>query len=177
MAMKLVLEVGGRSYQVAVSAVENVYTVDLPSGRFTLDVRRASSGHALSLINDGESLEAWAVPTRGAYHVQVLGKSYDIEVEDALRAKLKRLEAGGESRQREVIRAPMPGVVVELMVSEGQAVEAGTPVVIVEAMKMRNEFSAKISGIVGKIYVVPGQTVERNSELCVVVPTADEAAS
>lgn len=176
MAMKLVLEVGGRSYPVSVSAVENVYTVELPGGTFTLDVRRSASGHALSLINDGESFEAWATAGRGAYHVQVLGKSYDIEVEDALRAKLKKLEAETGPRA-EIVRAPMPGVVVEVAAREGDHIDSGTPIVIVEAMKMRNEFGPKISGIVSKIHVAPGQTVERGSELFTVAPAEDEAES
>jgi biotin carboxyl carrier protein len=175
MAMKLVLEVAGRSYPVSVSEAESIYTVELPTGTYTLDVRRAASGNALSLINDGESFEAWAVPVRGTYHVQVLGKTYDVEVEDALRAKLKKLEAAGGAKQ-EIIKAPMPGVVVEIAVTEGDRVEAGTPIIIVEAMKMRNEFSPKISGIVKKLSVQTGQTVERNTELCIVAPDEVEDA-
>lgn len=171
--MKLILEVDGTYYPVSVSAEEKVYTVELPNGTFTLDVTRTNSGHGLSLLNAGDSYEAWAVRSGNGYRVQVMGSSYDVEVEDALRAHLKRLEAEQGGTKQDVVKAPMPGVVVEIKAQEGDTVEAGQPIIIVEAMKMRNEFSSKISGVIRKIHVVPGQSVERHTELCVVVPAEE----
>ena len=176
MAMKLQLEIAGKSYEVSVSADESAYTVELPSGKHTIDVRRSPSGRALSLLRDGESFEAWAVKNGHGYRIQVMGASFDVEVEDALRAKLRRLEAEAGGPKEFVVKAPMPGVVVELKVEEGASVEAGEPLVIVEAMKMRNEFSSKIAGVVSKIAVAAGQSVERNEVLCVVTPPEAEAA-
>lgn len=174
--MKLILEVDGKTYPVSVDAEEKTYTVGLPTGRVTLDVRRTNSGHGLSILDDGRSYEAWAVRTSAGYRIQVMGSSYDIDVEDALRARLKKLEAEQGGAKQDVVRAPMPGVVVEIKAKEGDAVEAGEPIIIVEAMKMRNEFSSKITGVLKKISVEKGQSVERNTELCIVVPTAGDDA-
>jgi biotin carboxyl carrier protein len=63
------------------------------------------------------------------------------------------------------IRAPMPGRVIKLLVSEGEAVEAGTPVAVVEAMKMENELCADAPGVVRSIHVTAGQTVDGGATL------------
>jgi biotin carboxyl carrier protein len=55
----------------------------------------------------------------------------------------------------------IPGTIQKLMVSEGDAVEDGTPLMILEAMKMRNEVRAAISGVVKKIYVSVGEKVPK----------------
>jgi biotin carboxyl carrier protein len=59
----------------------------------------------------------------------------------------------------------MPGRVIKLLVSEGEAVEAGTPVAVVEAMKMENELCADAPGVVRSIHVTAGQTVDGGATL------------
>jgi biotin carboxyl carrier protein len=98
----------------------------------------------------------------------VLGETFQIEVEDALRAGLKNIKGAGGVAGEETIRAPMPGVVVDLKATIGQSVGPGDPVIIVEAMKMRNEFGSKSAGRISKILVTKGQTVERGQPLAVV---------
>jgi acetyl-CoA/propionyl-CoA carboxylase biotin carboxyl carrier protein len=63
------------------------------------------------------------------------------------------------------VPSPMHGVVVEIAVKEGAAVEQGSVVAVVEAMKMMNEIRAHKSGTVSKIHVKAGDTVESNSPL------------
>ena len=64
-----------------------------------------------------------------------------------------------------VVRAPMPGLVVRVLVSEGQRVEAGASVVVVEAMKMENELRAAHAGVVTKVHVGAGARVEKGATL------------
>jgi biotin carboxyl carrier protein len=173
MAMKLVLEIDGTTYPVSVSADEEHYTVTFEDETFEVDVSRDPASDILSLILGHRSVEAWTVSTRQngdtRYHVTVLGETFDVDVEDALRAKLKTLDVG-VGAGGEIIRSPMPGVVVQIEVEEGQVVEAGQPVIIVEAMKMRNEFGTKGPGRVSRILVQPGQSVERGSVLIEIAP-------
>lgn len=61
------------------------------------------------------------------------------------------------------LNAPMPGKILEIMVSEGDTVELGDPVVILEAMKMENELKAPISGTIGQISAGKGDSVEKNA--------------
>lgn len=60
------------------------------------------------------------------------------------------------------LNAPMPGKILEIMVSEGDTVELGDPVAILEAMKMENELKAPVSGEITSIAVSEGDSVEKN---------------
>jgi biotin carboxyl carrier protein len=72
--------------------------------------------------------------------------------------------AGGAAGER-VVRAPMPGRVLKLLVVEGADVSVGTPLVVVEAMKMENELLAARAGVVKRLCVQAGDTVERDAPL------------
>jgi biotin carboxyl carrier protein len=82
-------------------------------------------------------------------------------------ARPRRAAAGasGHGAGESMVRAPMPGRVLKLLVGEGDAVSAGAPLVVVEAMKMENELLAARAGIVKRIRVQVGDTVERDSAL------------
>jgi len=77
-------------------------------------------------------------------------------------ARAKGPESAAKSRD---VRAPMPGRVIKIFVAEGESVEAGQPVMIVEAMKMENEVKARGVGVVAKVHAVLGGTVEANAVL------------
>jgi acetyl-CoA/propionyl-CoA carboxylase biotin carboxyl carrier protein len=63
------------------------------------------------------------------------------------------------------VTSPMHGVVVEIAVKEGDAVEQGKVIAVVEAMKMMNEIRAHKAGTASKVHVAPGETVEAHSPL------------
>ncbi|NUQ12414.1 MAG: acetyl-CoA carboxylase biotin carboxyl carrier protein subunit, partial [Gemmatimonadaceae bacterium] len=67
--------------------------------------------------------------------------------------------------------APMPGLVVRIAVQEGDRVQAGTPLVVMEAMKMENELKAPVDGVVGPVRVRPGEAVEKGAVLVELVAT------
>ena len=68
----------------------------------------------------------------------------------------------------------MPGVVVELLVQVGDAVEAGQPLLILEAMKMQNEIGADVAGVVSALHVDQGQAVDGGAKL-VTIEVPEEA--
>ncbi|MCX8075668.1 MAG: biotin/lipoyl-binding protein, partial [Aquificaceae bacterium] len=70
--------------------------------------------------------------------------------------------------------APMPGRVVRVLVEEGQPVNEGQTVAIVEAMKMENEIHAPITGVVKKIFVKPGDNVTPDDALLRIEPVKSE---
>ncbi|HMQ29897.1 MAG TPA: biotin/lipoyl-binding protein [Chloroflexaceae bacterium] len=86
----------------------------------------------------------WIETTRGRHSVQVRD----------LDATVAR-PASGDGR----IKAPIPGLIARLLVEQGQEVEAGQPVLVLEAMKMENEIVAPRAGTVATLNVRPGQTV------------------
>jgi biotin carboxyl carrier protein len=68
-------------------------------------------------------------------------------------------------RHQTVVRSPMPGRVVRVLVAKGEPVRAGQGLVVLEAMKMENEVRANTPGIVADVHVVQGAAVERNALL------------
>lgn len=63
------------------------------------------------------------------------------------------------------IKAPMPGLIIDIMVKEGQSIEKGTPLLILEAMKMENVLKADGEGIVKSIEIIKGQAVDKGQIL------------
>jgi biotin carboxyl carrier protein len=119
-----------------------------------------------SLIMDSTSHEAVVEETDGNYEVLMGGRQYSGTVIDE-RSQLLRSRRGGlEADSGEIsIRAPMPGLIVAIQVSEGDTVTAGQTVVILESMKMQNELKAPRDGTVQRISVESGQTVEQKKVL------------
>ena len=74
--------------------------------------------------------------------------------------------AGGKGgRRQQKVTAYMPGRVVAVLVEEGQEVQAGQGVVVLEAMKMENEIRAESDGTIRQVFVTPGQNVEGGDPL------------
>lgn len=98
--------------------------------------------------------------------VVVNGNKYAIKFKDRYDDLLKSMgmESSGQGKHRDV-KAPMPGMVIEVMVKEGDQVEKDTPLLILEAMKMENVIKSPGSGTISKVVAHKGQAVEKNSVL------------
>jgi len=75
----------------------------------------------------------------------------------------------GEASQGHVA-TPMPGVVVRVAVAEGDAVEKGQVLCVVEAMKMENEYRADIAGTVDKVHIAAGQALDAGASMITIRP-------
>lgn len=102
----------------------------------------------------------------GRYYVMLNGKEFQYTVETPYLAK--RREATGGGKGAEVVRAPIPGKVIAIQVEEGQKVEDGDVLLILEAMKMENEIQSPRSGVVKEILVSEEESVTTNQDLVVV---------
>jgi biotin carboxyl carrier protein len=96
----------------------------------------------------------------------VNGNSYLIKIADEYDTLVKKLglSAGAGQKVKEV-KAPMPGLVLEVMVSAGQTIQKGDALLILEAMKMENIIKAQGEGVVKRIQVEKGHTVEKGAIL------------
>lgn len=165
------------------------YDVLLDGVRCSLEITRVAE--ALSQIvvtRDGRQFEADAVESApGAYSVLIDGQSFELHVEEAAGKLLvrspervlsveiidprswRRRHGGGirlEGRQQ--VTAPMPGKVVRVLVSQGQQVEAGQGLLVIEAMKMQNELHSPKSGSIEQLLIQEGQAVNAGQILAVV---------
>jgi len=130
-----------------------------------------SVGAETRALVDGRPVEASVRREAETIVVEYRGRRYEYRVRDARAPKIARrrheLEARGE------LHAPMPGLVVEILTALGDRVEAGSPIVVVEAMKMQNALPAPLSGRVTALSVAAGTPVESGALLLTITP--DEA--
>jgi len=117
-----------------------------------------------STIINGESYDVRLNEGDEVYLVQISGEIIEVVVEDERTRRLAGLRSGpGDITGEAIIKAPMPGVVIEVLVSEGQTVEKGDIVLILESMKMQNEFKAPRSGQVSAVRVVVGDKLDQHA--------------
>jgi biotin carboxyl carrier protein len=125
---------------------------------------RSVGGHSLySLIIDGRSYDIFIDERDEDFLVVMWGGLFEVKVQDERTRRLAGLRRGPVAPVGEVlVKAPMPGVVVEVPLGVGQPVETGDIVVVVESMKMQNEFRSPRAGVVHKVRVKVGDKVEQN---------------
>jgi len=103
---------------------------------------------------------------RGRYTFWVDGYRFEVEALDERTRSIRDLSVANAAPSGPApVLAPMPGLVVRVNVSPGDAVEAGQGVVVMEAMKMENELRATSSGKVKSVEVTAGTAVEKGTLL------------
>jgi len=157
-----------------VTIADQALTVDIDGDRVMVDgevchaTLRVLPGTPLrQLLLDGRpatlAVEALG---HGRWMLVSSGERWEAEVLDERTRHIRGLAA--EANQRpvaEVLRAPMPGLVVRVYAKPGESVEAGSGLVVLEAMKMENELKAAAAGVVKRIRVAPGEAVEKGQVL------------
>jgi acetyl/propionyl-CoA carboxylase alpha subunit len=118
-----------------------------------------------SVLLDGRSFEVRAIASREGLRLELDGRRFTAEVYDPRDRGRRSAAALGTGRQN--IIAPMPGKVIRVLVREGDAVEIGQGLVVVEAMKMQNEMKALRTGPVVEVRVSDGDTVTAGDVLMV----------
>jgi biotin carboxyl carrier protein len=127
-----------------------------------VDIRRVGSEGLYSLIVDGKSYDIFVEAQDQDYLVVVGGDLFEVSVQDERTRRLAGLRRSPVAPVGEVlVKAPMPGVVTEVPVAEGRPVEAGDIVVVLESMKMQNEFKSPRAGVVHNVRVKAGDRVDQ----------------
>ncbi len=170
------------------------YFVKLAAGEeLAVDVVRKPNGR-LDVSVDGTSVTVDAVDVGGALNVRVGERVFDLWLDgdnegdlhfttgnmrnkahiESERSRVGASDSSGSASGGKVL-APMPGRVVKVLVAEGDEVQAGMPVIVVEAMKMENELCAEQPGVVSKICVSEGDSVDGGAPLIELAPLDADA--
>ncbi len=121
-----------------------------------------------SMLIGGRAYEVCVAPAHGGLRVYAGSREFNVQIADP-RAWCGRHGAAQEAEGRQEILAPMPGKIVRVLVKQGDKVEAGQGLCVVEAMKMQNEIKSPKTGIVERLIVTEGQAVNSGESLAVVV--------
>ena len=163
--MRLDVAVNGRSWKVVIDSGGHAgqFAVDV-NGRTRMIDASWIDENTLSLI-DGSASHEVRVHRRdgGVMGVTIAGRTLEAVVSAQKRGRMPVADPHSS-----VVKAPMPGRIVRVLVAVGDLVSARQGVAIVEAMKMENELRAPAGGVVKEILVAPGAAVETGAVLVVV---------
>jgi pyruvate carboxylase subunit B len=166
--MKYYAEVNGRTLEVELEERADELEVTLDSKTLVANLQRVSAPSLYSLILDNQSYEVFVEQREGHYVVLISGEQFTVAIQDERARRLAAVTTAARANEDEiVIRAPMPGLVVALDVSPGEAVEKGQGLVVLEAMKMQNELRAPRRATVKSVSVKQGERVENGRVLLV----------
>jgi biotin carboxyl carrier protein len=154
---------------------QNEYEIEIIDGKVLVDgeavdvnLRQSGAPELYSLLYNGRSFEMLIEADRFAYGVTLRGERFEVQVEDERTRRLnmgRKMVAVPEGELP--IRAPIPGLVVRVLVEVGETITDEQPLLLLEAMKMENEIRSIRSGVVKQIVCAVGQRVEQNAVLIV----------
>lgn len=160
--MKFIGNINGKEKVVEIEKTEeSMYQITIGGETKFIEVLH-DSGDTLSMISGNEPMDVF-YHKNDDYEVNFKNVNYEIELFDYRTRLLGK--NGFDSGGADVLKSMMPGKVVQIEVKEGQKVKAGDGIIIIEAMKMENELKCKEDGVVKKVYVKEGDTIEKNSKL------------
>jgi biotin carboxyl carrier protein len=165
--VKFVATIGTRVEAVEVTGRDGRYHVVIDGRDMDVDARLTAQG-IYSLLIDNVSYVADVSERNGATVVDVGGERYTVAIEEATRHTIRTHGAAAGGQGAQTLTAPLPGRVTHVTVRAGDAVRAGDPLLVIEAMKMENEFRASIAGTVSEVRVQAGQAVNGGDVLLII---------
>ncbi|MDH5506017.1 MAG: acetyl-CoA carboxylase biotin carboxyl carrier protein subunit [Anaerolineae bacterium] len=161
--MKYITTIGEREFNIEILDDDQVKVDDVI---YQVDFESVSGQPVFSMLVDGKSYEAHIFADDGDWHVMLQGNLYIAQVEDERERRLRAASGeisttGGEF----ILKAPMPGLVVKVPVKEGDQIEKGDVLLILESMKMQNELKSPREGVISRVQVKEGDSVEQKETL------------
>lgn len=163
-------------YRVIIDGKE--FLVEIEGDRVWFDGQEVYAGihflndDGLFMIERDERKREFHIKLRDEDTFQVTTRG--LQTEAVVEPERRRRKKAKDSTDSGMIKAPIPGVVMNVAVSEGDLVEANQVLVVLESMKMLMEFKAPFAGIVDKIKVVKGQNVEKGDEMVMLLESPSD---
>lgn len=195
--MRYIATIGEQTYTIGLQEDGHQREVTFGNNRLTVDW--CPVGDALLPVNPGDtsraghysllvgehSFDVYVQPVAaddedGAsqmFEVHVRGQVYRVRLADERAKTLASLAGGAHASGDANIRAPMPGLVSNVLVGEGTEVHRGQAIVVLEAMKMENDLATPRAGIIKSLRVTKGQAVNQGDLLAVIGDAAGSATS
>lgn len=164
--MLYAITIDGKDYRLEVNRLGGSWQCLLDGRQLQADAIQVA-GNALSLLIDGVSFEARYERTASNLYLWLGGKRFAVEVRDprSLRGRKSKSDADDGPRK---LMAAMTGKVVRVLARERDEVQAGQGVLVVEAMKMQNEIKSPKKGVLQKLLVAPGASVNTGDLLAII---------
>ena len=167
--MKYFIQVNGRQHEVDVVERLGDLKVAVDGKPLELSYEEVDTLGQVALLSEGRSYGVSIEGDMSKVSVVIAGHLYAVEIEDE-RERAAHAAERAASKGGGLVKAIMPGIVVKLLVAEGDVVEAGQPLLILEAMKMQNEIASTSAGRIKTIHVREREAVAGGARLVMIVP-------
>ena len=172
--MRFNLIINGKIYNVELG-MGKLITIEIDGKTFQAETKKTSNGLYVYLDK-----KKFLVRFEGEY-ISIDGQKHIVEIQNLRRGRPSWYNATEEKEDLKIekpvykmhggegiIHPPMPGRVISIKVKEGDSVKIGSPILVLEAMKMQNEVTSNIDGVVREIRVSEGDLVESDDILIVI---------
>ena len=171
-SMKYISIINGEKYEIDIDQEDHITVNDHPH---KVDVEFLSDTGLLSLLLDNQSIEAIVEQREDSWEVLIQGELYTVLVQDERAFRLAKergtsFDVSGDA----IVKSPMPGLIIEVLVEVGPMVEKGEKVVVLESRKMENELRSPREGEVTHISPGPGESVEKGQALVTISSLATD---
>jgi biotin carboxyl carrier protein len=143
-------------------------TITVNGSAFDWDISQVSEGYFHILYqNKGYRAEVVkADPAAKTVLIKINGRNYSVELKDKFDLLLEKMGMNQTAIHRVIsIKAPMPGLIIDLKIKAGDTVKEGDPLLILEAMKMENVLKSPGEGVIKNLKVKKGDNVEKGQVL------------
>jgi biotin carboxyl carrier protein len=163
--VRFTVSLGGREYRVDFDEAYGGRTLKVDGQEHRLTLLRVD-GDLVRFTVDDRPVDAVVTGRLPDLSIDVGGGALAVSVEESRYADVRKI-SGLEVRRRSIsdLKAPMPGLITRVLVQAGDRVKPGTPLLVMEAMKMENELRAQGDGRVKDVMVQPKQPVEQGQVL------------
>lgn len=170
--MKYIATVNDEIFTIEIGHDNRLTVNDEP---YQIDFTQLPAGGVTSLLLNNRSLEAVVAPLDDAWEVLIMGELYSVQVQDERMHRLSQARSAVHHLDGDAtITSPMPGIIIAVPVVEGDEVQKGDKLIILESMKMENELRSPCAGIVSRIHIAAGASVEKGQVLVVITQHAEE---
>ncbi len=155
-----------------VTVAEKSFSVDSENGGFSIDSKAFNADilefreGKFHILHENKSYTAEIISfdrDEKTFDIKVNSNIYNVKVQDRFDQLLKQMGIDGAAGKKvNDIKAPMPGMVLQVMVENGQQIKKGDAIVVLEAMKMENILKSPSDGVVKTVKVIKGDKVEKN---------------
>lgn len=167
--MKYFSKIADKDVELQLDASELDTLVNLNGMQKKSELIQLGDSNLYSLLVDNRSYQVFLEQKEECYLVSLNGRKYSVTLEDEKSRLISSLIKAEKKQKGQVeIKAPMPGLIAEINVSEGQEIKKGDGILIIEAMKMENEIRSNVDGVVKKILGKAKDSVDKDSILMII---------
>jgi len=139
-----------------------------PTDLKELDIS-ATGSNQFHVLHNNESFRVEVIHSdfsKKQLSIKVDGNLYELKIKDAYDELASKMGlSGGTSQKSKRVKAPMPGLILDILVKKGEVLSVGTPLVVLGAMKMENTLVAEGEGVVKSVEVIKDDNVDKGQVL------------